>query len=171
MTPMNILSFAVMMSPAAIINVITREDEFKNSFLKSTDDGQLFKNNFNLVSNVVIICGALATHLISKNCACPCPPMITYIIYNLLLLLGLILFFLIRVKSPGLMTLCVSACTSLVLFVQYTNKNPLVGLLALPCVVYACYGAYLVINIPDQKEEEATCSCGINNILGESMII
>ena len=173
MKPIDILSFAVMLSPAAIINVISLEYEFQKKIEKS-EDGELFKNNFTLISNVAIIFGAIASYFIIKKCSCPCSNLFAYIVYNLLLLSGLISFFLFDADIPGVSLVAFSTISSILVTFQYMNNNFMSGVLSLPCVAYASYLTFFLYSnllvAEEEKGDSNTCSCGMNNILGESII-
>ena len=172
MNPVDILSFAVMISPAAIINVLSLEHEFSKKIEKSEDG--VFKNNFTMISNVVIIFAAAASYFIVKKCSCPCYNLFAYIGYNLLLLSGLISFFLFDAEIIGVSSVAFSAISSIVVTFQYMNNNFMSGVLSLPCVAYASYLTFFLYSnlLVSEKEngENTTCSCGMNNILGESII-
>jgi len=175
MKPADILSFAVMLSPAAIINIISLEHGFQKEIEKcGSEDLELFKNYFTLISNLSIVLGAIASYFVAKKCSCPCFSLFAYIAYNLLLLSGLISFFLVDAKIPGVSLVAFATVTSIMVAFQYMNNNFMSGVLSLPCVVYASYLTFFLYSnllVPEEKTgDNNTCSCGMNNILGESII-
>ena len=71
MKPADILSFAVMLSPAAIINIISLEHGFQKEIEKGGgEDLELFKNYFTLISNLSIVLGAIASYFVVAAILC-----------------------------------------------------------------------------------------------------